>query len=1013
MATQSPATEGARPSRELAHGDPKPSVSDRADSSTPNLIPHKNKPPAESPEASGTSILPSAPPPPAPERKATATASTTAKDAKDPKPSAKKGLPATPSPAIDPLSHHIFVRTTTDRSIAARLRNPTRPESPANEPQPRTSTSFLSRLSMLGAKKKDDDIFEDEFEDQSEFSEQQLDGIATGYIPHHKIPRYIRTKAHHKKVREYHHVFLAQELVGTRPLAGGDEEKVIGDTFSDHGHGLHRKTTPDGGPIWSIEFSQDGRYLATGGRDRVVRIWAVMDNEEDRRAYEEEENATGENNDRLSAPVFRAKPLHEFTGHTGDILDLSWSKNHFLLSSSMDKSVRLWHVTRKDCLCTFTHEDYVTSIAFHPRDDRFFLAGSLDSTLRLWSIPDKTVAYSAQLNSLITAVAFSPDGKVSIAGCLNGFCMFFETENLKYHTQIHVRSSRGKNAKGSKITGIQTMSDPSDASEAQVKILVTSNDSRIRIYTLGDKNLEVKLKGHQNVCSQIRATFSDDGRHIICGSEDRRAFIWSLGSTDAENKEKRPYEYFAAHSDVVTEAVFAPTKTRQLLQASGDPIFTLCNPPPVTLLSKEESDTRSERSAAAKKKKKQDESRPSPAFVARSAHPDGHVIVTTDLTGRIKVFRQDCAATKRRHENWETASSLSRRLVGRTCSIMTRTSATSSRQPHSRRGSMSQAVQGLVHLSSDRIDSWRHGVEGNHPPGRPVSMVSQLSTPARSERSLSPNKAARTPAPNPTSASKARRQPYAQTQARTQSPPPPPPPPPPSHAWPTSPTSSVRTNRTNNEPSSVPPTPSFSFRSFDDDDSNEAEDLRLDPAGASYSFWNLNKWRHIQPAPPPRSIGSNTVAAATHDRSDSAASLTPEVARFRRKSEIPSSGRGGGGGRGGGTAEEYRRRSAPIGTMKPLPEDGGGGGGGGRVIMPPTPTAEKKKENKHGGSSSSSRKPSYVSRLSSEVTSDDDDDEDEGEDMECRRCGSRDFRAKKVGGCQRLLCGKCGRLVDA
>src|SRR5436305_11634925 len=182
----------------------------------------------------------------------------------------------------------------------------------------------------------------------------------------------------------------------------------------------------------------------------------------------------------------------------------------------MDKTVRLWHVTRNECLCTFNHKDFVTSIAFHPRDDRFFLAGCLDTKLRLWSIPDKTVAYSTQVPEMITAVAFTPDGKTTIAGLLNGLCLFHETDGLKYHTQIHVKSSRRRNVKGSKITGIQTISYPPGDINGKIKMLVTSNDSRIRLYNFQDKSLEMKFKGHQNSSSHIHATFSDDARYVIC-----------------------------------------------------------------------------------------------------------------------------------------------------------------------------------------------------------------------------------------------------------------------------------------------------------------------------------------------------------------------------------------------------------------------------------------------------------------------------------------------------------------
>lgn len=229
---------------------------------------------------------------------------------------------------------------------------------------------------------------------------------------------------------------------------------------------------------------------------------------------------------------------------TCDALFTNVIQNNFLLSSSMDKTVRLWHISRKECLCCFQHSDFVTAIVFHPRDDRFFLAGSLDSKLRLWSIPDKSVAFWNELPDLITAVAFTPDGRMAIAGCLSGLCLFYETEGLRYHTQVHVRSSHGRNAKGSKITGIETITFPPDDPNGDVKLLITSNDSRVRMYNARDKSLELKFKGNENTSSQIHATFSDDGQYVISGSEDRRVYIWNVGSGEAEKKVKRPIEHF-------------------------------------------------------------------------------------------------------------------------------------------------------------------------------------------------------------------------------------------------------------------------------------------------------------------------------------------------------------------------------------------------------------------------------------------------------------------------------------
>lgn len=579
------------------------------------------------------------------------------------------------------------------------------------------AVSFLSRL-MGSAKKRE--VEDDAVDDESTTSENRPEGndaeVFTqkidnmGYNPRHpQPPAYIKVRAKFKKEKDFDRLFLAQELQGSRELA-----KLERTTSANK---LRRKSsaTPSGDQtVWAMEFSRDGKYLAAAGADMIVRVWAVLSSAEDRQKHENQENEDGgmdAHGAHLSAPVFQSKPVREYDGHSSTILDLSWSKNNFLLSSSMDKTVRLWHVTRAECLCTFKHNDFVPSISFHPKDDRFFLAGSLDSKLRLWSIPDKSVAYAAQLPDMITAVAFTPDGKFAMAGCLSGLCMFYETEGLKYQTQIHVRSTRGQNAKGSKITGIQAQYGAS----GEVKILITSNDSRIRLYNFRDKSLELKFRGNENNCSQIRARLSDDGRYVVCGSEDRKAYIWSLQQQHGDKRDRTPVEMFEAHDTITTAVCIAPTKTRQHLSRSEDPVYDLCNPPPVTLLSQAE---RAESRTSSRAPTENGSIRHTPpdaegtfqrpkepaSYLARSCHKEGNIIVTADYSGKIKVFRQDCAWAKRQRDESDRSSLFGKRSskVSRAGSLATRASQRSLRDA-SRNSISSQAP-------SDRILSWRQGI---------------------------------------------------------------------------------------------------------------------------------------------------------------------------------------------------------------------------------------------------------------------------------------------------------------
>ena len=235
----------------------------------------------------------------------------------------------------------------------------------------------------------------------------------------------------------------------------------------------------------------------------------------------------------------------------------------------MDKTVRLWHITRIECLCTFRHIDFVTTIQFHPRDDRYFLSGSLDGKLRLWNIPDKRVTLwnevmalptqqsrsgasqeSVPAHGLITSSSFVQNGKFAVIGTYDGRIIFYLTDQLKYFTQIHVigsgkSSSQSSNANSAndrrrrrnnnKVTGIEGVDDN--------KILVTTNDSRLRLYDLRDLSLTCKYKGVVNHSSQIKASTSHDSKYIICGSENASFYIWRLqDNTTIRRDRNKQYE---------------------------------------------------------------------------------------------------------------------------------------------------------------------------------------------------------------------------------------------------------------------------------------------------------------------------------------------------------------------------------------------------------------------------------------------------------------------------------------
>jgi WD40 repeat protein len=379
----------------------------------------------------------------------------------------------------------------------------------------------------------------------------------------------IRVKLKHRTQAEFSDLFLVQQLLAHSP-------------------------------VYAMKFSPDGGFLAAGCGDGTVKVYKV---------FCEEVLGLMEVDPEYSPPagmaaVFSPEPWQRLEGHTGQVVDLSWSStNNLLLSASVDGTVRLWHPSKPDCLAIFPHRDIVSSVAFHPRDDRLFVSGCFDCRVRLWSVDEHKVRAWNELpaGNYVTAVAFTSNGRFALAGAASGVMLMFETQGFKYHTQILVRTNPKKKAK--KICSIVAKPGRDDDT-----ILVASNDSRIRTYSLRDKTMACKFKGHANESSQIPAAFSSDGEYVISGSEDGRCVIWPVegrhksGRLFASRLRDRndSYEHFQPYSVPATVAVFAPPQLHGRLVSC--------------------------------------KLRPLLPEGASPGYAEGHVFATADTQGRIRIF---------------------------------------------------------------------------------------------------------------------------------------------------------------------------------------------------------------------------------------------------------------------------------------------------------------------------------------------------------------------------------------
>lgn len=119
----------------------------------------------------------------------------------------------------------------------------------------------------------------------------------------------------------------------------------------------------------SLVDGKENDILVSGSRDKTLIIWKINHDVE-----HNEETAFGE-------------PFVSLTGHNHFVSDLSLSsdQNH-LLSSSWDKSIRLWSLKTGKCIKRFSNgnQKEILSTTFSPEGRQIFSSGS-DNKLSLWN----------------------------------------------------------------------------------------------------------------------------------------------------------------------------------------------------------------------------------------------------------------------------------------------------------------------------------------------------------------------------------------------------------------------------------------------------------------------------------------------------------------------------------------------------------------------------------------------------------------------------------------------------
>ncbi|AFZ00427.1 NACHT and WD40 repeat domain-containing protein [Calothrix sp. PCC 6303] len=284
----------------------------------------------------------------------------------------------------------------------------------------------------------------------------------------------------------------------------------------------------DFGAVFSVAYSSDGQFLATGDGNGIVRLWKVSTSRE---ILTCKGHTSGILSVNFSSDAYtfasggydgtiklwnsqNGKCLKTLEGHNYSVNSVVFcSEGKILASGSSDNTIRLWDITTGQCLQILEgHTDSILSIALST-DDKILASGASDNTVRLWNTQTgKCLKILQGHTNSVSSVVFSPDGQLLASAGYDATLKLWEIQTGQCKSTLETPNNP--------IFAITFSPDS--------KILASSSNQIIKLWDISTNKCIQILEGHFNIVRSI--AFSPKGNNLVSGSYDKTVRFWNIST---------------------------------------------------------------------------------------------------------------------------------------------------------------------------------------------------------------------------------------------------------------------------------------------------------------------------------------------------------------------------------------------------------------------------------------------------------------------------------------------------